>query len=55
MLSFSFPVRKAYTVSLPRLNESVGLCSISWNINTLTAIELIIKNHDLSNDLNCLL
>lgn len=40
---------------LPRLNEGGGLCSVSWNINTLTTTELIIKNGDLSSDLNCLL
>lgn len=40
---------------VPSLNEGGGLCSVSSNINTLTTTELIIKNCDLSNYLNCLL
>lgn len=51
---FVFQFRK-HTILLPRLNEGGGLCSISSNINTLTTIEFIIKNCDLSNYLNCLL
>lgn len=44
-----------YTILLPTLNEGGGLGSISSNINTLTITESIIRNCDLSNDLNCLL
>lgn len=49
------PCQENITILFPRLNEGGSLRSVSSNINTLTTTELIIKNCDLSNYLNCLL